>query len=89
MEKLILIVLGLGLFILAMGDESGGDAEAGAAVPGTPASAVMTVPMGGMRPAYATGAPSPEREPLTPVNPIPPASALHGKVIDDRYQPDG
>lgn len=82
MDKLILIVLGLGLFILALGDEGGDDAQAGGTAP-------MTPPTIATRPAYVTGAPSPAPAPFVPVNPIPPASALHGKVIDDRFQPDG
>lgn len=96
MDKFIYAAFGVGALILAVLDQSDGDgpvtpAVAGAVTGAPVASApALSSAMGasGSSSYVATASPAAFAMPQ-PVNPIPRANALAGKVIDDRFQPDG
>lgn len=86
MDKLLLIALGLGLFIAAVSDDKGAEAPTVEPAPGQRFS--QAVSGAGTHATYTVMAPASAAPPFVPVNPIPKADALGGKVIDDRHQPD-
>jgi hypothetical protein len=89
MDKMILVAIGVGFLIVAAVDQR----EDAASVPATsvshaPASPVASFASVGTTSEAAVVAPV-LATPPPPVNPIPRAAELGGKVIDDRFQPDG
>jgi hypothetical protein len=89
MDKLLYIALGVGVMIVAAVDQpTAEDANAAASAP-TVADLRPTRPM--QESAAAEWNPPSNGAPTLPqpVNPIPQADDLGGKVLADRFQPDG
>lgn len=92
MDKFIYVALGVGVLLIAAVDQSNDAGQATSpveiAVTDGAQSPSSAIGESGSSSYTETAAPG-TLSALQPVNPIPRADALGGKVIDDRYQPDG
>ncbi|WCP12337.1 hypothetical protein sphantq_00736 [Sphingobium sp. AntQ-1] len=92
MDKFIYVALGVGVLIIAAVDQSTstGQATSPALVANTAAAQSPSSAINESGASYnADTSPRVTFSVLPPSNPIPRADALGGKVIDNRFQPDG
>lgn len=92
MDKFIYVAVGVSALLIAAVDQSNnaGQATSPVGLAVTDAAQSPSAAIGETRlSSYTEMAPSETRSALPSVNPIPRADALAGKVIDDRFQPDG
>ena len=92
MDKFIYVALGVGVLLIAAVDQSKDTGQATSPIsiadsdrPQSPSSAIGE----SNSPSHTETTPPDTLSALQPVNPIPRADALGGKVIDNRFQPDG
>ncbi|MGJ8482194.1 hypothetical protein [Sphingobium yanoikuyae] len=91
MDKLIYLALGIGAIIVAASDQDG-ESQPGKSSPTIAPAAAMHEQSRMILPAKPSGNAAPSvanEEYLEPVNPIPEAADLGGRVIQDRFQSDG
>ncbi|KMS55936.1 hypothetical protein [Sphingobium cupriresistens] len=92
MDKFIYVALGVGVLLIAAVDQSNNAGQATSptvvAVTDTAQSASSAIGEASSL-SYTETAPPDTLSAFQPVNPIPRADALGGKIIDDRFQPDG
>lgn len=87
MDKIIYVVLGAAALILAAVEQT----ESGQPQEQSPTT-IVAVPPSRQGQGWHVSVPAQPDVPvdyMQPVNPIPQAADLGGKVIDDRFQPDG
>lgn len=89
MDKFIFIALGVGALIIAAVDQAGDSMQevqspAASEIQNSSGVGGLVRPTAEVQPSSAAPPQFPE-----PVNPIPQASDLGGKVLESRFQPDG